>query len=176
MKIQVQGRWIDLLDLKPSDLRIGMIAQSLARTVRFRGLLSCWTSVAEHCVIVSHLVPENEALGALLHDAAETFLGDIPTPIKQDPTFSGVRALEKAIMSIVEEKWSVDTDTVAIQKADRMACYAEAAAYLEGAEEWVPAVYFSRVPEVRPQVPAPFGWGIRTAEARFLERYQELVS
>jgi hypothetical protein len=35
-----------------------------------------------HSLVVAYLVPETIAIHALLHDAAEIYIGDIPSPIK----------------------------------------------------------------------------------------------
>ena len=61
------------------------IAYSLARQCRFNGHTSRFYSVAHHCVLASKFVDgsdERYALYALLHDAAEAYIGDLPAPVK----------------------------------------------------------------------------------------------
>jgi 5'-deoxynucleotidase YfbR-like HD superfamily hydrolase len=58
------------------------IAHNLSHICRFTGA-GKWYSVAEHSVWVSYLVPTEHQFAALLHDAAEAFLSDISSPLKQ---------------------------------------------------------------------------------------------
>lgn len=58
------------------------IAHALSNTCRFSGQCKRFYSVAEHCLHVSMHVPRNMAAIALLHDASEAYLTDVPRPIK----------------------------------------------------------------------------------------------
>lgn len=60
---------------------ITVIAHSLANICRWTGHTNRFYSVAEHSMRVANLVPERYRLQALLHDAAEAYIGDVATPL-----------------------------------------------------------------------------------------------
>lgn len=77
------GRVFDVLNPSAKDIDILDIAHSLAMQCRFNGHCNQFYSVAQHCVILSHQVDQYFAREALLHHAAEAYIGDIVTPLKQ---------------------------------------------------------------------------------------------
>lgn len=78
----ITGKHIDLADPQESDFDIIDIAFALGRILRFNGHIRQDYTVAHHCLLMSHAVPEEHALEALLHDAAEAYMGDIIMPAK----------------------------------------------------------------------------------------------
>lgn len=69
-------------DPSKGDVALHDIVQPLSNICRFAGQLPYFYSVAQHCVNVSHIVPEPFAFTALMHDTAEAFTNDIVTPLK----------------------------------------------------------------------------------------------
>lgn len=88
---------IDLIDIED-------IAHALSRNQRFGGHLEQVYSVAEHCLYCVSLIenPENR-LAALLHDASEAYLLDIPTPVKTQ--IREYYNFENRIMHLIAEKF-----------------------------------------------------------------------
>lgn len=83
-------------DINPLD-----IASGLSKICRFGGQCRMHYSVAQHSLALADMVKEQPVLRlyALLHDAAEAYIGDLPRPIKhQLPQFM---ELEQRIMAAV---------------------------------------------------------------------------
>ena len=77
------GRQFFLLDPRAEDVEPFDVAHALSLTCRFAGHTREHYSVAQHSVLVGQLVPPELEVHALLHDAAEAYLGDITRPLKQ---------------------------------------------------------------------------------------------
>jgi len=89
---EYDGHWISTFTNKklhylkpnPDEICIEDIAHALSLTCRFGGHCSEFYSVAEHSIRVMGIVTVKYKLEALLHDAHEAYLHDVPRPIKQD--------------------------------------------------------------------------------------------
>lgn len=76
------GRVIDLQLPTVDMIHIEDIARSLSHICRFGGHVNRFYSVAEHSLLVTALAPKELKPYALLHDAAEAYLGDVIKPLK----------------------------------------------------------------------------------------------
>jgi hypothetical protein len=65
-------------------------------------------SVAEHCLLVSKQVPPDYALAALLHDAAEAYVTDVPRPLKHAPGMQSFRQYEAMVAGAIAEHFGLD--------------------------------------------------------------------
>ena len=74
------GVYFNFLTPHECAFTVDDIAHGLSQTCRFTGQTSEFYSVAQHSVIVSHLVEPPHQLGALFHDASEAMMGDIIRP------------------------------------------------------------------------------------------------
>ena len=110
------GRHVDPLNVRAEDICLEDIAFALSNLCRFGGHVRFY-SVAEHCVRVCRAAPPELQRAALLHDAAEAYIGDIIRPLKrsiivQDADQCGgyadrepIRDLEERIMCLIDDKW-----------------------------------------------------------------------
>ena len=65
-------------------------------------------SVAQHSVIVASVVPFQDALWGLLHDASEAYLVDLPSPIKKNSLLGEeYQKIEKNVMGIVAKRFGI---------------------------------------------------------------------
>jgi len=80
--LTASGTHFDLVDPQPDMVNVLDIAQGLANECRYTGQCRWFYSVAQHATLASQIVPAEHALEALLHDAAEAYIKDIPRPLK----------------------------------------------------------------------------------------------
>lgn len=105
----LSGNLIDLRNLHDNDITIEDIAWGLGRTLRYGGHIREDYTVAHHSIIMSYLVPEEYALEALLHDAAEAYVGDIIWPVKA--LFPEVEAFENMLANKILQRFGSKTHT-----------------------------------------------------------------
>lgn len=102
------GRVFWPLDPRADEVHIDDIAQALSNVCRFGGRCSEFYSVAQHSVWVARYVELRRpgrpllALHALLHDAAEAYLGDVVRPLK--PAMVVERAGTYELFAVTEDR------------------------------------------------------------------------
>jgi uncharacterized protein len=102
-------------DPRPEDVRIADIAHALALENRFAGHTAEPYSVAQHSVLVAKIAATylyepnpNLVLAALLHDAAEAYVKDIPRPLKRG--LLGYHDIESAVADAIEKAFRLAPD------------------------------------------------------------------
>ena len=164
--IQTQSlRYFNYVDPHPDQFTIEDIAHALSNICRFAGHTNKFYSVAQHCVIMSYHVTPMYALHALLHDAAEAFLGDIPTPLKQ--MLPEYKVIESRVEKVILNKFGITDMPPEIKEFDtRMLVTEQNYLMPEANRHWT----FDAKPLdilIRPAEPA-------IAKRKYLTRFEEL--
>lgn len=152
------------------------IASALSKICRYTGHCRHFYSVAQHSVIVSHLVSEEQALEGLLHDASEAYLGDMSAPLKRKlPEYQAIEGIvESAIAAKFGLMYSLDLGwPSAVKKADISALALEKKMLLP--ESKTPWGILEGV-ECPDEKLLHRCWQPIEAEFRFLQRFYELTS
>jgi len=157
------GKQFWMFDPLERDIDIVDIAHSLSQQCRFAGHTRVFYSVAQHCCEMFLHADRDHQAEALLHDAAEAYITDIPRPLKRQLKLNDIeRRIEWCICSRFGVHWpwseelhALDNRMLATESRDLMADQV-----LKGVEP------FGRV--IQPLPP-------RCAEELFLSRFSSLV-
>lgn len=113
------GKHLDLIDPQPDMIDILDIAHGLSNLCRFAGQCRYYYSVAQHSAMASQIVGKEHAWEALLHDASEAYLVDMPRPLKQ--LLPDYRNIEQRLESAIRQKFGLPaTQSDAVTHADRV--------------------------------------------------------
>lgn len=158
----VSGRKIDVSNPDPNTIVIEDIAWALSRMPRFSGHSIPYVpySVAQHCIRVAEDLadsgPRIQLLG-LLHDAAEAYINDLPSPVKHIPEIHTViKKLEDNLMLAVYKAVGIDPMThdeeLIVKSSDKIQQAVEAYnfMYSRGADWNLPDVSFKKLQEFEP--------------------------
>lgn len=175
-----QGDWIETftgrrfwpLDPQVSDVVIEDIAHALSMLCRYNGHCRCFYSVAEHSVHVAAYMAKTPIgqydrdlqLAALLHDAAEAYLADVPSPIK--PFLTNYYEAEARVEKVIAVAFGLDMAEASpfIKRIDTRIRVDESKALMPRASDWSDTLG-------RPLGITILGWSPAEAEARFLEAF-----
>ena len=157
------------LDPRPEDIDVNDILHSLSNMCRFAGHCTQFYSVAQHSVLVSLLCEPEDALWGLLHDASESFLVDIPSPLKKLPEFQAYRDAEARLMGVICDVFGLskdEPDSVKIADKRMLATEARDLTLTEG-RGWVT--------DVEPYDFHIKPWTPEYTRAKFVSRLHELT-
>lgn len=104
----LSGKHFNYNDIQEDAIVIEDIATALSHICRFAGHLPEFYSVGQHSVLVSHLVPQEFALEALLHDAAEAYMQDIPAPLKR--LLPDYQVIEARVDAAIRKKFALPAE------------------------------------------------------------------
>jgi uncharacterized protein len=171
------GSWIQTysglqfwpMDARQDEVNIEDIAHSLSMLCRFNGHLERFYSVAEHSVYVSQIVSQENQLWGLLHDSAEAYLADIPSPVKMH--LAQFKSIEKNLLKVICSHFNIDTNMPPeVKKADMVLLSTEKRVLMKPE----PASW-GNLPEATDKVVIA-GLSPHKAKDLFLKRYAELCS
>jgi hypothetical protein len=114
---QSRGGWIQTYtgrqfwpgNPRTEDIELEDIAHALSNLCRFGGHCTNFYSVAQHSVLVADTVPVRHRKWALLHDASEAYLVDLPRPLKRYGALGvAYLDLEKRVMSVICDRFGLE--------------------------------------------------------------------
>ena len=153
------GKHFDVFNPKIEDICIEDIAHGLALKCRFNGQCNTFYSVAEHCVRMATWELSGDPKARLFHDAAEAYIPDLQSPIKQVmPKF---QEIENKILKIIYEKFNIPYYNIEedVKEADLIMLSTEARDLMnDPAWEPLPLPYYEKI--------EPWSWQL--AEQAFL--------
>lgn len=167
----LSGVMFDYSNPGASDVDITDIAAALSKVCRFAGHIHQFYSVAQHAWNASQIVPFGHAYPALMHDTAEAFTNDVPTPLKTAvPMF---KQLEVSIETAMAEKFGFQYPlSYEVQTADLQMLALEKDHLKRDFSVWE-CLEGIQYEHLRHKVDLSF-WTAEEAEQRFLHRFHEL--
>lgn len=162
------GDFLDFRNPDPDTIHIEDIAHALALTCRYNGHTPYPYSVAQHCVLASRMAPPGLELEALMHDAQEAYVGDMPSPLKK--MLPGYQVVEDMVEYVIRKKYGLSSGGMsrAVKEIDTRMLATEAAAFKF--KLWV------SIKNVEPYPALPIvQWDWTFAKRKFLERFEELT-
>lgn len=160
------GKLFDFLDPHGSDFDIDDIAHGLAHVCRYAGQCRAFYSVAEHSMLVADTV-EDYPYEALLHDAAEAFIGDVTRPFKQ--LLPEYKRIEATVEDAIIERFGLDRRCRdAVKRADLRVLAAEQTQVMApGCADWAAEAGIDPAPVLVTHLDPP------AAKLAFLQRFEE---
>ena len=164
------GKQFFPLDPRAEEICIEDIAHALSLLCRYGGHCRTFYSVAEHSLLVESAMKGDDVrmrLGALMHDAAEAYLVDVPRPIKRNlPLYSQIEMqVDVAISEKFDLYWPIKQ--AVIGSLDNRILLDERAALM------APTDHDWRI-EGKPLGVKIKGYHPQQAESLFLRRFHEL--
>lgn len=168
------GRMVTPLQPDPATLSITDIAYALSNKCRYSGHTAMFYSVAEHSVIMARFALNrgevDGARWALLHDAVEAYIPDVPRPLK--PGLPGWREIEEDMEIAVIAHFGLGPLPLAVldmvKRLDTRILLREAGVLLtSGGLNW-------RI-DGRPLPVTIHGWQPAQARAEFMSLFAELL-
>lgn len=121
------GKKFHILNPSPDEIFIEDIAHALSLQCRFNGHTRNFYSVAQHSVYVSKIVPPEDALWGLLHDASEAYIMDMTRPMKRfTEAGAAYMKVEAGVMAAICQRFKLNPEQPeSVHKADNRMLFTE---------------------------------------------------
>lgn len=147
------GQYFNMKDIDPDTILIEDIAHALSMQCRFGSHLPTFYSVGQHSVHCWDKASPPNKKAALLHDASEAYMFDMPSPFKV--LFPEFVSVEEKLMGIIADKFGFKYPLVReVKDID----------YEMLITEWEGLMLSDAIK----------GWDYKMAEERFLNAYYSL--
>ena len=171
-----KGDWIQTysgnqffpLDARADEIYIQDIAHVLSMLCRFGGHCERFYSVAEHSCHMSDRAPQKYKLEALLHDATEAYLVDVPRPIKRE--LPDYKEIELGLVRVISERFNLpEVMSTEVKMLDNLILFDEMDQNMKTPpKEWVGAT------TMRLDVQLQY-WSPETSKQEFMQRFIDLT-
>ncbi len=166
--LTASGKYFNFVDTEANEINVLDIAHALSHVCRFAGHVREFYSVAQHSYFCSFLVPPEDALQALFHDATEAYIGDVTRPLKA--LLPDYRRIEERLHNDIFTKLGLSPDLPrSVKHADLILLATEQRDLMPShSDEWLILAGISPMPETI--IP----WSPAVAKTKFVERYYKL--
>lgn len=173
-----RGQYFDFLNPHLNEFDIRDIAHALSNVCRFAGHTREFYSVAQHSVMVARICMRTArpadvidyGRAGLLHDAAEAYIGDITSPLKQ--LLPDYKVIEQRIEAALFNAFGIDSlpeQTKLVKHADLVMLATEQRDLMAPhSDEWMLISGIEPLPEIINP------WYPEKAEREFLKLWDEL--
>ena len=165
----------------PADINIRDIAHALSMICRYNGHIKKFYSVAEHSYLMARYAleagyPAESAFAALMHDAAEAYVGDVTTPLKR-LLGNEYNTIEAKANQAIFSRYKIDMSERSLQyrdvkELDRRIIVNETRELCLSQPDWLPK---DLIP-LAPSMLVIEAWTPDLAEYHFYKLFEELVS
>ncbi len=131
------GKRFDPIDPDPNPnlISIDDIAHALSLKCRFNGQCKDFYSVAQHSLLVASLLPPEQKLEGLMHDAAQAYISDITSPVKH--RLSDYKDAHSRLWCVIAKRFGLsDPLHPYVQHANLVALATEKRHLIMGNDQW----------------------------------------
>jgi uncharacterized protein len=161
----ISGNQFNVLQPRLSKVTIKDVIVGLSNQIRFAGQIDSRYSVGQHSVLASYRVPGAFSFDALMHDAAEFVLLDMPKPLKE--VLWDYQAIEESVETFLRDRFGFAAKNAHVKVADGRLFATERRDVAPVPESVEPPFHDPYPEKIRV-------WSVRWTRFRFGARFHEL--